>query len=67
MVDPCLDLKGARERLARAQVSVQNDQERRWIQDALDIVDRVGVLECPGWSKFDEPTVSDDSQRDGDG
>lgn len=66
MPDVYLDLKGARERLCRAQVHVKHAEERRWLQEAIDVVDRVGVLEAADrWSRFDEPTLgSDDHSSD---
>lgn len=54
-----LDLKGARERLCRAQTSERmNAFHREWLQGALDLIDTLGVWYCPQqWSKFDEPPV----------
>lgn len=50
-----LDLKGARERLCRAQMHVQPGH-RQELQEALDLIDRLGVFYAPAqWSRFDEP------------
>ncbi len=50
-----LDLKGARERLCRAQVNVP----RHWVSDlqqALKIIDQCGSSVAPQqWSKHDQP------------
>lgn len=52
-----LDLKGARERLCRAQTVAP-----RWwtsdLQQALDIIDQAGSALAPAqWSRFDQPEV----------
>lgn len=50
-----IDLKGARERLCRAQMDVAAHW-RTDVQTALDIVDQVGSSQCPEqWSRFDQP------------
>lgn len=49
-----LDLKGARERLCRAQTHVP----RYWrsdLQAALDHIDQAGSSLCRQWSKYDQP------------
>jgi len=49
-----LDLKGARERLCRAQVHVP----AHWVSDlqaALDHVDQAGSALCPQWSRDNQP------------
>ena len=50
-----LDLRGARERLCRAQTHVPH----HWISDlqvALDEIDLAGSALCPEqWSRFDQP------------
>lgn len=50
-----LDLKGARERLCRAQTHVPSHW-RSDLQAALDHVDMAGSALCPAqWSRFDQP------------
>jgi phenylalanyl-tRNA synthetase beta subunit len=49
-----LDLKGARERLCRAQVHVPS-YWRNDLQEALDIIDNVGSSTCAQWSIHDQP------------
>lgn len=52
-----LGLKGARERLARAQVLIKLPSHRRRLQIALDEIDVVGNYQCPQWSRFDLPEI----------
>lgn len=52
-----LDLKGARERLCRAQVRLNTSAHREALGRAISEIDRVGVYWCPQWSRFDLPTV----------
>lgn len=50
-----LDLKGARERLCRAQVMAPAHW-RSDLQGALDHIDQAGSALCPDqWSKHDQP------------
>lgn len=54
------DLKGARERLCRAQTHVPAHW-RSDLQTALDIVDLAGSSLCPQqWSRFDQPEYAED-------
>lgn len=54
-----LDLKGARERLCRAQVNLPAHW-RSDLDSAVAIIDNVGSSLCPGqWSTFDQPEVCD--------
>lgn len=53
-----LDLKGARERLCRAQTSVEHEAHREWLQSAIDRIDSIGAF-LPPWSKFDLPEVEE--------
>ena len=54
-----LDLKGARERLCRAQVHVPAHW-RSDLQAALDHIDLVGSSVCPSqWSRYDQPEYPD--------
>lgn len=51
------DLKGARERLARAS-TFMNAIHQKQLQATFDLIDTLGVWYCPQqWSKFDEPPV----------
>lgn len=51
-----LDLKGARERLCRAQTHLGDKSARLSLGQALDDIDRVGAVWCPDqWSRFDQP------------
>jgi hypothetical protein len=56
-----LDLKGARERLCRAQTFVP----RHWKSDldtAIRIIDEAGSSLCPTqWSRFDQPEYAGDT------
>jgi hypothetical protein len=58
---PYLDLKGARERLCRAQMHVPG----HWISDldtVIRIIDEVGSAVCPvQWSRFDQPDYGEPS------
>lgn len=57
--DLYLCLKGAREKLCVAQVAlgqIGDPRHARYLQEALDRIDRVGAF-LPQWSKFDLPTV----------
>ena len=55
-----LDLKGARERLCRAQMVVPAHW-RSDLQAALDHVDEAGSALCPRqWSRFDQPEYAGD-------
>ena len=53
----CPNLRSAREKLCVAQTNVEHYAHKQWLQDALDIIDRIGVMVCPDWSCFDEPSV----------
>ena len=62
-----LDLKGARERLCRAQQAAP-----QWwssdLQQALNIVDEAGTALCPQqWSRFDQPEYGNDEGCDPSG
>lgn len=51
-----LDLKGARERVCRAQVHfVTETSPRIRLQDAVDAIDQVASIRCPQWSADDMP------------
>lgn len=49
-----LDLKGALERLCRAQTHMPA-WWRSDAQQAIVIVQMIGSAVCPGWSKYDQP------------
>lgn len=49
-----LRLKGAREKLCRAQVLCADDTDRAALGKACDAIDYVGS-QLPQWSKFDLP------------
>lgn len=55
----CASLRVAREKLCIAQTDVPHATHRTMLQEALDIVDRCGVLNCPDWSKYDLPDVKE--------
>lgn len=57
-----LDLKGARERLCRAQTFAPSSGDRLILQAALDNIDLVG-MELPQWSRFDQPMAPRDVTR----
>lgn len=57
-----LDLKGARERLCRAQMAVPAHW-RSDLQAALDHIDLTGSAVCPEqWSRFDQPQEATDGR-----
>lgn len=60
-----LNLKGARERLCRAQGLLPRDPawegQRTALGAAITHIDRVGVF-LPQWSKYDEPTLEGDDE-----
>lgn len=61
--DMYLDLKGARERLCRAQTHMV-PAHRLQVQIALDTIDRLGVFYAPQqWSKYDEPPTPGEDDR----
>ena len=49
-----LDLKGALERLCRAQTTLPAHW-RSDAQNAINIVQEIGSAVCPQWSKYDQP------------
>lgn len=53
----CPSLRVAREKLCVAQTDAEWPGHRAQLQEALDIVDRVGAFSCPDWSKYDLPTT----------
>lgn len=54
-----LDLKGARERLCRAQVDIPA-YWRSDLDQAVSLIDLVGSSQCPAqWSRFDQPEYPD--------
>lgn len=54
-----LDLKGALERLCRAQTHLP-DHWRSDAQQAINIVQEIGSAVCPdSWSKYDQPEYPD--------
>lgn len=53
----CPSLRAARERLCIAQTDAEWPGHRHRLQEALDIIDEVGVFVCPDWSRFDVPTT----------
>jgi len=58
-----LDLKGALERLNRAQTFLPS-WWRSEAQTAIDIVKRIGSSVCPGqWSKHDQPEYSEEADH----
>lgn len=54
----CPSLRSAREKLCVAQTDLPHATHRTMLQEALDIIDRIGVLNCPDWSKHDLPTIA---------
>lgn len=52
-----LDLKGARERLCRAQTHLDSGAHRSQLQTAIDIINRVGTFACAQWSQYDVPDI----------
>lgn len=56
----CPSLRVARERLCVAQAACSNEAHRNDLQEALNIIDRVGVFHCSDWSKFNWPSTEID-------
>lgn len=54
-------LRSAHEKLCVAQVHVETDRHRMWLQDVLDTIERIGVFSCRDWSTYREPTTEDPS------
>lgn len=55
-----LRLKGAREKLCRAQVllpEVARNSHGKALGRAIREIDRVAVFHCPQWSRFDVPEM----------
>lgn len=59
-----LDLKGARERLCRAQVTALSP-DKAILQEAIRCIDLVG-MDLPQWSEHDQPDAPRDVTRGGD-